>query len=70
MLYVNSSNQRMIRVFNTYATVSANVMNIFKSADSNTIANALAKRACSGIIQNPLRAVREQWHANLVSLLH
>ena len=70
MLYVNTSNQRMIRVFNAYANVSSNVMNIFKSADCNTIANALAKRACSGIIQNPIRAVREQWHANLVSLLH
>lgn len=60
----------MIRVFNTYATVTGSIMDIFKASDSNTIANALAKRACSEIIKTPIRSVREQWHSTLVSLLY
>ncbi len=70
MLYVNNSGQRMIRVFNTMAQVSSNVMNIFRSADVNTVANVYAKRALSQITQQPIRTVREQWHGSLVSMLY
>ena len=70
MLYVNSNSKRMIRVFNACAAVSSNIMNIFRSSDVNTIANVLAKRALSQVTTSPIRAVREQWHASLISLVY
>jgi len=70
VLYTNPYGERMIRVINVKLNTSKDLVNIFRSADVEAVAQLLIKKYIVQINSTPIKAIRDSLTSKLVDILY